>query len=122
MVERYNTRSCRANARRNDRPLVSPCQSGQTDKLPTANGSCRAMMRRLQAIDFSIADTVLYLDAYPHCKKALAHYHSLLGERAELVRMLADGCHMPVTNCENTSKDSWDWINNPWPWELDANE
>ena len=85
-------------------------------------GNCGELLRKIRAVDFSIQETVLYLDVYPHCQKALAHYHSLLGERAELAAKLAEECQMPITHLENASKDSWDWINNPWPWELDAND
>jgi spore coat protein JB len=92
----------------------SSCQNG--------GRRCESLKKQLQAIDFSIVETVLYLDAYPNCKKALAHYHTLIHERKELVARLAEECHMPITHCENASKDSWDWINNPWPWELDAND
>ena len=150
MVERYSHRSCR-NAHRVGNmsptpaptPTPSPYQGGCKGNAGCPNGTnrqstcpnstarqstcpnserCRSLMRQLQTIDFSIVDTVLYLDAYPHCKKAMDHYHSLIHERAELVRLLAEECHTPITNCENASRDSWDWINNPWPWELDANE
>jgi hypothetical protein len=31
------------------------------------NVSCREKMKQLQALDFAIQETVLYLDAYPDC-------------------------------------------------------
>ena len=136
MVDRYSNRSCRGTRRvgnMNPQSVPAPCPNGCKDNATFPNGTnrqsacpdsrrCKSMMRQLQTIDFSIVDTVLYLNAYPHCKKALAHYHTLIHERAELVRRLNEECHTPITHCENASKDSWDWINNPWPWELDANE
>ena len=116
MVDRYQNRSCRSGLRR-----VGNMNTPSTPPRPDG-GHCHALKRQLQAIDFSIVETVLYLDAYPHCKKALAHYHTLVHERAELVRKLSEECRMPITHCENASMDSWDWINTPWPWELDAND
>ena len=127
MVDRYNNRSCRSGARRvgnMNQPSAPTRPNGCNGNAscPGNGGRCQKLKKQLQAIDFSIVETVLYLDVYPHCQKALAHYHSLLGERAELAAKLAEECQMPITHLENASKDSWDWINNPWPWELDAND
>ena len=82
---------------------------------------CRALHRRLQTLDFSIADTVLYLDAYPHSAEALAYYHKLMDERAELLKRTSDSCRHPITNMDNASRDSWNWIDGPWPWDPRAN-
>ena len=89
---------------------------------PTTNTSgCQALLSRLQSLDFSIVDTVLYLDVYPDCREALAHYHKLLSERESLCAELAEKCRMPMTSFANASRESWDWTNAPWPWEPDAN-
>ena len=82
---------------------------------------CNALRSRLQTIDFSIVDTVLYLDAYPDCKEALAHYHTLVSERDALLVELSEKCKMPMTSCSVTSRDTWDWTMGPWPWQIDAN-
>lgn len=78
---------------------------------------CDALLRRIQEVSFAIYDTVLYLDAYPGCRKALAHYHDLL----ELKRKLQaeyEAQHGPLTAFGNESKSSWDWTATPWPWEM----
>jgi len=84
------------------------------------NNQAKQMLSKLQMLDFSIYETVLYLDAYPHDSEALAYYHKLLDERkvllAEYERTVG-----PVTICGNVSEDRWDWIGRPWPWEYDAN-
>ena len=77
-------------------------------------------MRKLQMIDFAIVETVLYLDAYPHSKSALAYYHKLVDERAKLSKALAAD-ESPITSFNNDSTDNWNWTNGPWPWESDAN-
>ena len=76
--------------------------------------------KRLQKVDFALVETVLYLDAYPHCRVALDYYHKLLAEREKLVAALADG-GSPISAYSNTSCESWDWIDGPWPWQFDAN-
>ena len=74
---------------------------------------------RLQQVDFALAETILYLDTYPHCKEALSYYHKLLEAREKIMHEYQ--VHAPVTALGNTSHDSWDWIDSPWPWQHDAN-
>ena len=85
------------------------------------NGSCHDLLHRLQALDFSIVDTVLYLDAYPNSQEALSYYRKLVSERDALKHAMANTCNHPVTAFENASPDTWDWTNGPWPWEASAN-
>ena len=98
-----------------------PTSAPRAEAPSRPNASCPALLRRLQAVDFSLADTVLYLDAYPHSEEALAYYHKLLSEREALTKKLADSCRRPITCLDNTSKDTWLWTDGPWPWEPQAN-
>ena len=82
---------------------------------------CRALQMKLKMIDFSLIDTILYLDAYPNCKKALDHYHKLKAEREMVADAINNSCNMPITSFNNTSECSWNWVDNPWPWDADAN-
>lgn len=76
-----------------------------------------ALLQKLRQVDFAIYDTVLYLDAYPNCRKALSHYHSLVEMKIKLMAEY-QAMHGPVTCFGNESRDSWDWTETPWPWEL----
>ena len=87
-----------------------PCNS--------SNGS--SLLRKIQEIDFSIYETILYLDAYPDCREALAYYHSLLAQRKGVVAQYEREVG-PLTAFSNVSQTSWDWVKTPWPWEYDAN-
>ena len=98
----------------------SGCRGGCEGNHEMSN-SCKALQKRLQELDFSIVETVLYLDAYPDCAEALSYYHKLVGERDALRMNLAQSCHMPVTHDQNASTDHWDWVLGPWPWEAAAN-
>jgi spore coat protein JB len=84
----------------------------------TAN--CTALQRKLQAVDFAIVDTALYLDAYPNCKKALEYYQRLRHERDVLAETIHAQCG-PTTAWQNESNNTWDWIEGPWPWQFEAN-
>lgn len=79
---------------------------------------CR-LMDQIRKVDFAITETVLYLDAYPHCREALSYYHKLVEMRDKLVAEYQ--VYAPITATGNTSCDSWDWIKSPWPWQYDAN-
>jgi len=76
-----------------------------------------ALLRKIQEIDFSLYEIILYLDAYPNCGEALNYYHSLLDTRAMLVKEY-EHKHGPLTAFSNTSCNSWDWTKTPWPWQL----
>ena len=86
----------------------------------TANVSCREKMKMLQALNFAIQETVLYLDAYPDCSQALDYYHSLIEQRKAVLEAYETACG-PTNMYGNKSRTSWDWVKGPWPWELDAN-
>ncbi len=83
--------------------------------------TCRDSLSLLRALDFSIQETVLYLDAYPECREALGYYHKLIAERAQLLQSYEEKCG-PLCIYGNRSNTSWDWTDGPWPWEVEANE
>lgn len=84
-------------------------------------GECNKLLKKLQTVDFSLIDTVLYLDAYPDCCEALKYYHKLKAERDSIKEALAKNCDMPITSFDNCNTDNWVWTDSPWPWELLAN-
>ncbi|MBQ8214586.1 MAG: spore coat protein CotJB [Clostridia bacterium] len=84
------------------------------------HGNCRDKMKMLRALDFAIQETVLYLDAYPDNQQALDYYHQLIEQRKEVMEEYEKACG-PINMYGNKSHTSWDWVNNPWPWEHDAN-
>jgi len=88
--------------------------------LSSCDRSCDALMKRLRKVDFSIYDTVLYLDVYPTCTKALEYYHKLIAEREELCNKINSSCG-PITVNNVKPGGKWSWTKGPWPWECDAN-
>lgn len=96
--------------KRNVAPVCGGCStSGHTN---TGN----ELLKQIQEIDFSIYETVLYLDAYPSNSAALEYYHSLVEKRTALVTDY-ELSYGPISFLGNKSTDSWDWINSPWPWQ-----
>lgn len=85
------------------------------------NGNCKQKLKKLQMIDFSMIETILYLDAYPYNAEALKYYKALKAEREALLsEMKAQGC-APITAQDAAHGGEWDWTDSPWPWEPDAN-
>ena len=78
------------------------------------------LLRRIQAEDFALYEVVLYLDAYPTNKKALAFYKE---HRAALDALKATYVQKygPLTIYDHTNCAEWQWYRGPWPWEKEAN-
>ncbi len=76
-----------------------------------------ALLRKIQEIDFSIYDVVLYLDAYPNCREALNYYHTLLETRKTIVCEYEQK-YGPLTAFSNHDRSSWNWTLTAWPWQM----
>ena len=99
-------------------PMRFPSRYTAARPQPTEN--CRELKLQLQAIDFSMVDTLLYLDAYPDDTRALEYFRRLNGEREELVTAMENAGCPPLRATEGTAK-GFRWNEGPWPWEPDAN-
>ena len=124
MAERFNQRSMNRNNVSAPSPRAESgggCGCQNQNGCAGQGGACKTLLRRLQTLDFSIVDTVLYLDADPHSAEALAYYQKLVAEREGLIRQLSESCHMPMTHMDNGSADAWHWNQGPWPWQAEAN-
>ena len=84
------------------------------------NNVRKQLSDNLRQMDFSIYETVLYLDAYPDDREAMEFYHRLVHQREALVAEYEQKVG-PLTVYGNLSNTSWNWIKSPWPWEYDAN-
>lgn len=76
------------------------------------------------ALPFAAWELRLYLDTHPDDEKALAVYRKLCASLG--------GCRYPcvtpqgMTAADNNSQSCpcggrWNWIDDPWPWEAEAN-
>ena len=74
---------------------------------------------RLKAADFALWETVLYLDAYPNDKIALANFYKLR-EEAEALTEEYERTYGTLTPFGNNGQ-TWQWTEGPWPWESEAN-
>lgn len=77
------------------------------------------LLKQIQMYEFALTDVGLYLDSHPTCKNALAYfekYQHLHHEAMERYQAL----HGPIHMHGNKNSNYWTWVNNPWPWELEA--
>ncbi len=80
---------------------------------------CDRLMKQMQAVDFALYETILYLDVYPNSCDALETYHKLKAQK-EMLRKEYEASCGPITAFGNQSVTSWDWASKPFPWEYDA--
>lgn len=77
------------------------------------------LLRRLQAEDFAVYETVLYLDGHPDDAKAIAYYND---HRDAALRLREEYTERygPLTIYDNHGR-TWNWTDDPFPWEKEAN-
>ncbi len=75
------------------------------------------LLKRVQICDFVLLEMNEFLDTHPNDKEALAYFHKYK-KMAEDARRDYTRQFGPLTanDVENTS--TWDWIQDPWPWDL----
>ena len=78
------------------------------------------LLRRIQEEDFAVYETVLYLDAHPKNKKALAFYQKHR-DMAAALRAEFEQKYGVLSIYGNHDTGNWNWINRPWPWEKEGN-
>lgn len=86
------------------------------------NESCSERSKLMQQIfesEFMVIELGLYLDTHPDCAKGLAEYHKYRSSY-EMHRAEYEREYGPLTIYSVNSENYWTWINDPWPWEMEA--
>lgn len=76
-----------------------------------------ALMRNIQAYSFAVLEVSLFLNNHPCDSEALAYYekyNALLKEATE-----AYECSFGPLTHRGVKGDTWTWVRDPWPWEID---
>lgn len=77
------------------------------------------MLRRLQTADFVLIEANLYLDTHPNCPHGLEYFRRMRAERDAVLREF-EAAYGPVTMENAAAECYWDWVNSPWPWEMEG--
>ena len=87
------------------------------------NNNCNnrtMLLHKIQRQSFALVEANLYLDAYPHCTRALEYFKR---QKAMYDKCVAEyeSAFGPLTAHASDNCDEWKWVQGPWPWEREAN-
>ena len=88
--------------------------------LHNSNLPREEMLKRLSILDFMVLDLGLYLNTCPEDGAALA-IHTAVAADAEKLRKAYEASHGPLSARSSTHNNRWQWIDDPWPWDAEAN-
>lgn len=75
------------------------------------------LMKKIKQLDFTLKELNLYLDTHPNCRRALAMF-----QKYRMLRETAMNDYIknygPITPEQSENTQRWDWIDNPFPWEV----
>lgn len=80
---------------------------------------CRKeLFDRINVISFAVDDVKLFLDTHPCNEDALAYFQEYSRMRNEALKEYAKH-YGPLTidTVVYSCADTWNWINEPWPWQ-----
>lgn len=77
------------------------------------------LLRRVQVAGFAMQEAKLFLDTHPGDGEALAYFKKYrdMAREAAAAYTAVYGPLRP----EDTQGAVWNWVDGPWPWELEAN-
>ena len=81
------------------------------------NGKCEALQAVNEAA-FVLQELVLYLDTHPCCAAGLTRYQLAKQAYQEAVEAYTTQ-YGPLQIDQISSCGSWQWICDPWPWEME---
>ncbi|MDR1939420.1 MAG: spore coat protein CotJB [Clostridiales bacterium] len=79
-----------------------------------------SQLLKLTQLDFYAIDLQLYIDTHPTDANALAEYNAVIGQADKLRAELAQK-NQSTTAKTAFPEGSFAWVNEPWPWEANAN-
>lgn len=78
------------------------------------------LLKEISAVQFTLTELGLYLDTHPCDSKAIAAAAEAEKKRDELVKEFEEKFG-PLTVGIDQDDHDFNWINDPWPWEKEAN-
>ena len=78
-------------------------------------------LTELQTLGFAVQELALYLDTHRDDREALELYHSYQN-LYEKCRSAYREKHGPLTHMHGSDAASYDWLEDPWPWEYCKNK
>ncbi|MDR0292769.1 MAG: spore coat protein CotJB [Oscillospiraceae bacterium] len=79
----------------------------------------KQLLWQMSAEQFAAFDVLLYLDTHPNDRNALQMYDKYLRNHMRYQREY-ENMAGPLTS-DAAAHGSWRWVDDPWPWEREAN-
>lgn len=77
---------------------------------------CKKLKCRIQVLDFSLTETIQFLNTHPCDYEALRYYRIIRRKLDRLERIYTRKCG-PLTSKNVDTEYGWEWACCPWPWE-----
>ena len=78
-------------------------------------------LRQLQAANFAAYDMLLYLDTHANDRKAFNIFKSLV-EKTNRLKKAYETDYGPLSAYNSIYSNEFNWLDNPWPWDKEAND
>jgi spore coat protein JB len=78
------------------------------------------LLKKIAAANFMVVELNLYLNTHPKDCEAVDKFNHFAKEAREY-KKLYEKYYGMITVPDSHSKCPWNWINEPWPWEAEAN-
>ena len=91
------------------------CQNNNNNN--NNNNNKEKLLHEIMSLNFAINDLTLYLDTHPNDTKAIC-LHNEYVQKVSILKEDYEKLYGPLTI--NFISNTWDWIDEPWPWERGA--
>ena len=81
--------------------------------------SKRALEKEIARVSFTMDELRLFLDTHPHEREALSAFRELRKRREKLLESYEEA-YGPMEAYRAGGADSWNWVQQPWPWEKEV--
>lgn len=84
------------------------------------NPSKIELKKQIAATHIMVEDLHLYLNTHPNDRNAIACYNGYV-KQLKMLKDNYDSCYGMMSEEDSFSQCPWQWIDEPWPWEYEAN-
>lgn len=80
----------------------------------------RKLLKAISEAQFAFYECSMFLDTHPDCSEALAQREKFRKRYETLINQY-EREFGPITLSADFGNDGFNWVNDPWPWEKEAN-
>lgn len=79
------------------------------------------MLYEIMALDFALTDLKLYLNSHIDDTASIELFNSIVRKRRAMIDSFQNMYGPLVAEDYDGSKETWDWVDEPWPWMKSSN-